>query len=131
MLCGPTGTRWRSGSHESKFFFFQAEDGIRDVAVTGVQMCALPISSQASNCEASSRPKRSAISGCCSTSAHCKYSLEWSPLVRRKWPCRYAPVSRKVCMISSGTKSTITTERSEEHTSELQSRLHLVCRLLL
>src|SRR3989449_9317578 len=28
------------------FFFFQAEDGIRDVAVTGVQTCALPISSQ-------------------------------------------------------------------------------------
>src|SRR2546429_292881 len=26
-------------------FFFQAEDGIRDVAVTGVQTCALPISS--------------------------------------------------------------------------------------
>src|ERR1041385_9429246 len=25
-------------------FFFQAEDGIRDVAVTGVQTCALPIS---------------------------------------------------------------------------------------
>src|SRR2546422_2981743 len=28
----------------SCFFFFQAEDGIRDVAVTGVQTCALPIS---------------------------------------------------------------------------------------
>src|SRR2546429_7046901 len=28
------------------FFFFQAEDGIRDVAVTGVQTCALPISSR-------------------------------------------------------------------------------------
>src|SRR2546422_2186765 len=27
----------------SFFFFFQAEDGIRDVAVTGVQTCALPI----------------------------------------------------------------------------------------
>src|SRR3989449_369721 len=27
----------------SYFFFFQAEDGIRDVAVTGVQTCALPI----------------------------------------------------------------------------------------
>src|SRR2546429_7195467 len=26
-----------------RFFFFQAEDGIRDVAVTGVQTCALPI----------------------------------------------------------------------------------------
>src|SRR2546429_4799494 len=30
------------------FFFFQAEDGIRDVAVTGVQTCALPISISAS-----------------------------------------------------------------------------------
>src|SRR5256884_207706 len=27
-------------------FFFQAEDGIRDVAVTGVQTCALPISTK-------------------------------------------------------------------------------------
>src|SRR5206468_9685989 len=27
------------------FFFFQAEDGIRDLIVTGVQTCALPISS--------------------------------------------------------------------------------------
>src|SRR5438046_8849567 len=27
------------------FFFFQAEDGIRDWSVTGVQTCALPISS--------------------------------------------------------------------------------------
>src|SRR5256884_3666245 len=31
-------------SHHCLFFFFQAEDGIRDVAVTGVQTCALPIS---------------------------------------------------------------------------------------
>src|SRR5207253_5842424 len=29
------------------FFFFQAEDGIRDGHVTGVQTCALPIWSQA------------------------------------------------------------------------------------
>src|SRR3989475_4928793 len=29
----------------SAFFFFQAEDGIRDLTVTGVQTCALPISS--------------------------------------------------------------------------------------
>src|SRR5256885_7829392 len=28
------------------FFFFQAEDGIRDYKVTGVQTCALPISAQ-------------------------------------------------------------------------------------
>src|SRR5690606_40058416 len=29
-------------------FFFQAEDGIRDFHVTGVQTCALPISSRSS-----------------------------------------------------------------------------------
>src|SRR5256886_3448877 len=28
---------------QSFFFFFQAEDGIRDLTVTGVQTCALPI----------------------------------------------------------------------------------------
>src|SRR3712207_2497627 len=27
-------------------FFFQAEDGIRDIGVTGVQTCALPISTR-------------------------------------------------------------------------------------
>src|SRR5256885_17234413 len=31
--------------NEVVFFFFQAEDGIRDYKVTGVQTCALPISS--------------------------------------------------------------------------------------
>src|SRR5256885_3812145 len=29
--------------YSSAFFFFQAEDGIRDYKVTGVQTCALPI----------------------------------------------------------------------------------------
>src|SRR5262249_29618598 len=33
----------QSRSVESAFFFFQAEDGIRDWSVTGVQTCALPI----------------------------------------------------------------------------------------
>src|SRR5207248_6434865 len=31
------------GERFSYFFFFQAEDGIRDRTVTGVQTCALPI----------------------------------------------------------------------------------------
>src|SRR2546429_6250073 len=46
----PREVRWRSGYSACSdaggiicFFFFQAEDGIRDVAVTGVQTCALPI----------------------------------------------------------------------------------------
>src|SRR5260370_3793849 len=33
------------------FFFFQAEDGIRDSSVTGVQTCALPILACAGNPE--------------------------------------------------------------------------------
>src|SRR3989449_2732545 len=47
--------RWERGGHGALlirylvvrlfFFFFQAEDGIRDVAVTGVQTCALPVAS--------------------------------------------------------------------------------------
>src|SRR3989442_5394422 len=35
----------KGGSYvHMSFFFFQAEDGIRDADVTGVQTCALPIS---------------------------------------------------------------------------------------
>src|SRR5229473_7236958 len=33
----------RSSPASEPFFFFQAEDGIRDKLVTGVQTCALPI----------------------------------------------------------------------------------------
>src|SRR2546429_6077595 len=35
--------RGRHQQPDQALFFFQAEDGIRDVAVTGVQTCALPI----------------------------------------------------------------------------------------
>src|SRR2546430_5197075 len=35
-----------------EYFFFQAEDGIRDLTVTGVQTCALPISSGISTSDA-------------------------------------------------------------------------------
>src|SRR5690349_18918610 len=38
--------RWktrRAESTKARYFFFQAEDGIRDLYVTGVQTCALPI----------------------------------------------------------------------------------------
>src|SRR2546430_6833054 len=33
----------REQGRGASFFFFQAEDGIRDLTVTGVQTCALPI----------------------------------------------------------------------------------------
>src|SRR2546421_1537291 len=44
----------------SFFFFFQAEDGIRDLIVTGVQTCALPIYSPAN-----ARPRPSSSSSGC------------------------------------------------------------------
>src|SRR3712207_8115600 len=39
-------------------FFFQAEDGIRDIGVTGVQTCALPICSRPCGIPCSSRRAR-------------------------------------------------------------------------
>src|SRR5437762_2964714 len=44
------------------FFFFQAEDGIRDTSVTGVQTCALPISLVAFSCGNDPAPLRSCSS---------------------------------------------------------------------
>src|SRR2546427_834808 len=84
------------------FFFFQAEDGIRDLTVTGVQTCALPIS--------------------CST-----YSCQLFSISSLK-SCTSVP-SRRPCCRFSGWYTT--RSRSEEHTSELQSQSNLVCRLLL
>src|SRR2546430_10027871 len=48
------------------FFFFQAEDGIRDLTVTGVQTCALPISLRIS------RGAPCAPSAACACSADCR-----------------------------------------------------------
>src|SRR5438034_4165319 len=45
------------------FFFFQAEDGIRDHCVTGVQTCALPISTRPSDEVSSSNRETDAMAG--------------------------------------------------------------------
>src|SRR5690348_18221995 len=53
------------------FFFFQAEDGIRDGRVTGVQTCALPISAALSECNASTiarAPSRATLTARCKKS---------------------------------------------------------------
>src|SRR5207253_4886565 len=78
----------------SLFFFFQAEDGIRDGHVTGVQTCALPIFKDL-------KDKASYSIGMNIGMNFKKQNVELNP------------------------------DRSEEHMSELQSRGHLVCRLLL
>src|SRR6266542_237619 len=43
------------------FFFFQAEDGIRDATVTGVQTCALPISLFSVNTERISLRRKKSV----------------------------------------------------------------------
>src|SRR5207248_8556596 len=59
------------------FFFFQAEDGIRDRTVTGVQTCALPISPRA-------------LCACPRTRAAVRYAGS-SPAARRAGALRRAP----------------------------------------
>src|SRR2546430_13183522 len=108
------------------FFFFQAEDGIRDLTVTGVQTCALPISHacsrslcwpawRAAHRPAAARHRRGAptVAGSASLSASIPKTSSWfqGAALCRAAECRFV--------------------RSEEHTSELQSQSNLVCRLLL
>src|SRR3989449_7924169 len=108
------------------FFFFQAEDGIRDVAVTGVQTCALPISPSAPSWRRAARiPATSVLSP---TSAPCSVQNVLQAPTRA-----HTSVFRATHRSAASLCGTVTfpAPRSEEHTSELQSRLHLVCRLLL
>src|SRR2546430_10884243 len=94
------------------FFFFQAEDGIRDLTVTGVQTCALPICSQADGLlkKLGIDPPRLDET----TTDHKLY---------RSLGLQSAVFFNKEKFGSD--------KRSEEHTSELQSQSNLVCRLLL
>src|SRR5690625_6496813 len=90
------------------YFFFQAEDGIRDGHVTGVQTCALPIY----------RHQRGV------TAVHAV--LPPTDVLDEG--------VRGVLLLRAGGARQLRHglgQRSEEHTSELQSRGHLVCRLLL
>src|SRR5688572_31866733 len=82
-------------------FFFQAEDGIRDLTVTGVQTCALPIYRRELVHRRRAKPGLTELQ------------------YRRHQFCVPADDAPDPCA------------RSEEHTSELQSQSNLVCRLLL
>src|SRR6266536_4547035 len=64
------------------FFFFQAEDGIRDPLVTGVQTCALPISRcGATSCWVQTQwvvcPLRSGSGATCQCATYSVPSLRW------------------------------------------------------
>src|SRR2546426_8886320 len=101
------------------FFFFQAEDGIRDYKVTGVQTCALPI-----------YVPRDLLGSELGVARHHRQLLDMDrgeavfghyPLADQDRVLEVEPVPRH-----EGNQ-----HRSEEHTSELQSPCNLVCRLLL
>src|SRR2546421_8766173 len=98
------------------FFFFQAEDGIRDLIVTGVQTCALPISTGAST-------RFRAVLG------RSGWARARTTTGRR--PASRVPAPGAAQQLEHAGGRERDTVRSEEHTSELQSRSDLVCRLLL
>src|SRR5256885_10116778 len=89
-----------------RFFFFQAEDGIRDYKVTGVQTCALPIWTD------------------------CRARRGRRPESGRDQPRDRRPLVGAV-EEQGHVKQQLVDARSEEHTSELQAPCNLVCRLLL
>src|SRR2546427_1746542 len=101
------------------FFFFQAEDGIRDLTVTGVQTCALPIYW----CTARRQvidPER--VVWIEHDFHHVRvFERGGDQRPHRRAQHANAPFERR------GGEGL----RSEEHTSELQSQSNLVCRLLL
>src|SRR5699024_12216373 len=104
-----------------KLFFFQAEDGIRDRNVTGVQTCALPI--YVPPCVILNLTK------CTVLNLHSVHiALFWTTYFNAD-----ALSQKRKSFFSTlfGDRSSQSDDRSEEHTSELQSRFDLVCRLLL
>src|SRR5206468_7962754 len=104
---------------------FQAEDGIRDLIVTGVQTCALPISLQSSKFLLLLPILLCAPGYAQVTSGSIFGSVKDSSGA-------YVPNAKVTVQNASvGLFRTVTTSRSEEHTSELKSRSDLVCRLLL
>src|SRR2546426_9159953 len=102
------------------FFFFQAEDGIRDYKVTGVQTCALPIYAHLGGPGHDEGPQQAFP--LIDEAQHGERG-ERGPGERQHDPPEDRPLPRP---LEPGRVF-----RSEEHTSELQSPCNLVCRLLL
>src|SRR5256885_6031723 len=98
------------------FFFFQAEDGIRDYKVTGVQTCALPILPELHG----DVPK--------SGSVMFPHSDVKVPKLAQRLLRVYKTIIAEGRFFGMDDHFRM---RSEEHTSELQSPCNLVCRLLL
>src|SRR5205823_6763886 len=103
------------------FFFFQAEDGIRDKLVTGVQTCALPISDQ----------REIVVERAIPTPALPRHGPAGAPTLHFHFRFMNGPRRHRLSAGLVLRDHGLQHDRSEEHTSELQSLAYLVCRLLL
>src|SRR5256885_5149297 len=112
------------------FFFFQAEDGIRDYKVTGVQTCALPISDPAYSARTIDHARQ--IAHALLADLRKKLAAGW-PQDRTAVSIWLNEVLKDQRLIDMDARHFFEwgMARSEEHTSELQSPCNLVCRLLL
>src|SRR2546425_9573289 len=105
------------------FFFFQAEDGIRDKLVTGVQTCALPISFLNVSVANSIDNRLTKL---------LQYlTLQYPDEGWDRFLLRDKPKWSQIAVSGHSQGGGNAAMRSEEHTSELQSLAYLVCRLLL
>src|SRR2546427_6648322 len=114
-----------------EFFFFQAEDGIRDLTVTGVQTCALPIlkaeqariqTQEQLDIREENRQREVAVA---QQNRERAVVIEVEKVTRAK-ELEIVARQREVELQRIEKEKAI---RSEEHTSELQSQSNLVCRL--
>ena len=115
-------------------FFFQAEDGIRDRLVTGVQTCALPILPPPKTILIIFYEGNDIADNLKFIAENYRGNQNITELVSsikfNKWLNHQFQES--IDENRSGFETNlIFTKRSEEHTSELQSQAYLVCRLLL
>src|SRR2546430_4225383 len=108
------------------FFFFQAEDGIRDLTVTGVQTCALPISFFLSPRHGpQSQPKKSAARDLIVKLRKQNHSVYEISQILKDRHSPLSPTGVREVLRAEGfapLPRRLDEERSEEHTSELQSQ---------
>src|SRR5207249_8004131 len=98
------------------FFFFQAEDGIRDRNVTGVQTCALPISSRAASRYSGNRTlgKSAGISAGCAA---------WATRPRKQAEAAKTSINRQVRLSGRSEERRVGKEgRSEGGADECNKR---------
>src|SRR5256885_9866939 len=145
---------------EDFIFFFQAEDGIRDYKVTGVQTCALPICRDRRHarrpgglsfglppakkgpriagpfrCQRRFQPPSSCSPGMTKMLLPCVSKPGGAKRATGTWLCwmelTFHANVRPWLVKFTVSPQAILMGRSEEHTSELQSPCNIVCRLLL